>query len=374
MHNTWIGVVGASGEIGSAAVEYLLKRGKKVIGGQRRAESAFQDNPDFRLHRMDLYKDEELQKFCNSCGVVMNCAGPSYKIRGRVAKCAGKAHTVYIDLSDIIIKELQIQESLPKNEVYIVGTGYLPGISGILFNAICSGYRKIDKFQGFQAGRQYYTKIAFQDILISSISNSGYPDAFLKKGAVGRSLYACDGKIDIPGIPEPVCLKPYIPYEILDAARQTDKITELHWFNALTDKKMMNMMMKAYAAYAASDEEGSKMAEKMYDDFFSHMENRPNWSELLYEVTGVKNQQRSRERFILNLKDSNRFCGLIGAKTAIKMLEDVPEPGIYWCKDLMRYSSIEEWRKDFPETDLEVLNIPADSAPLIAGEIESDYL
>lgn len=373
--NEWIGVVGASGEIGGAAVEYLLSSGYKVIGGQRRAESDFEGRENFRLHRMDLFDDSELQSFCNECGVVLNCAGPSYKIRGRVARSAENAHAAYADLSDIIITDHNIQNELKKNVVFVAGTGYLPGISGILLNTICAEFDRINLLQGFQAGRQYYTKIAFRDILMSSMSDSGMPEAYIKNGKTEHSPYGSDEKRDIPGIQEPVYLKSYIPFEILDALKKTDKIDELHWFNALTDKKMMDMMMKAYSVFAASDEkDGTEAADRLYDDLFSHMEIRKNWSELMYEVTGVKNGRNMRERYILNLSDSNRFSGLIGAKTAVHLLKNDINPGIYWCRDIIRYDSAQKLKDDFPEIDLEVLEIPADNAELISDEIESDYI
>lgn len=370
-----IGVIGCGGLIGEGAVRILLENGYKVRGGQRRKESIFNDNPNFCLFSMDIFDPSQLDEFCNDCTVIFNCAGPSYKIKDKIAIAAQKANAVYVDMSDILITESSLKNDIPSDGVYVVGTGYVPGISGILLNTICAEFDKIHKIQGFQAGRQYYSRIAFYDILLSSMSEAGYPDAYFKNGQIVHKKENIDEKRYLPGMPESVYLKPYLPRELIDLAEKSAKIDELHWYNCLTDKRMMDMIMQSYILITScSDEEGYQKASELYDDIFLHMEKMKNWSAIMYEVSGIIKNHTVRRRYILHLDDSNIICGIISANTVMRILQKTPSKGIYWAKDIINYVSVEEFQKVLQSGTLSVLDVPLDSPDILVNETESDFI
>lgn len=367
-----IGIVGSSGLIGTEAVRYLLDRGYTVRGGQRRAESPFEAEKNFERRQLDLYSKRQLDDFCKDCDAVLNCAGPSYKIKDLIAQSASAAGAVYIDMSDILITESSLRKKLDNEGVYIVGTGYVPGISGILLNTVISEFDPVRKIQCLQAGRQYYTRTAFYDILLSSVSNAGYPDSCLIGNEPVRIKDISHDRLYVPSLAESVYTKPYIPAEIIDLSRQNNSVGEIYWYNGLTDKRMMDMIMQSYREVAFSDSYENAM--KLYDELFSNMEKQENWSEFLVEAEGQKDGKYKRTRYILNISDSNIVCGITAAQTVVRALENSLSAGVYWAKDVVRYSSLAEFEASLKGCTLTVIDIPEGTSDLLAQEDESDYI
>lgn len=370
--NKLIGLVGSSGLIGTEAVRYLLDSGYSVRGGQRKNESPFKGEEGFECYHLDLYNRKQLDNFCKGCAAVLNCAGPSYKIKDIIAESASKAGAIYVDMSDILITESSLRKKLKDDSVYILGTGYVPGISGIMLNTVTSEFDNINRLQCFQAGRQYYTRTAFYDILLSSMSEAGYPDSYLISNRPERVKDTIRERIYIPGLEESVYIKPYLPREIIDFAHQKGNISEIYWYNALTDKRMMTMIMQSYRELTLSYSYENAMA--MYDKLFSNMEKQENWSALLVEAEGKKDGKYMRKRYILNIDDSNAVCGITAAQTVIRALESSLPAGIYWAKDTVKYSSIAEFENSLRGCLLTVVDIPEGVSDLLAQENESDFI
>ncbi len=370
--NKLIGLVGSSGLIGAETVKYLLDSGYSVRGGQRREDSQFEGRDEFERFRLDLYDSSQLDRFCKGCDAVVNCAGPAYKIKDLIATSASAAGAIYVDMSDILIIEPAIRNSLAPNGIYIAGTGYVPGISGIMLNTVLNVFDSLSRVQCFQAGRQYYTKTAFYDILLSSMSEAGYPDSCLINNKPERVGGVTDEKIYIPGLAENVYIKPYIPKEMMDLSQRSGRIGQIYWYNALTDKRMMDMIMQSYREIAFSDSYEKAMA--LYDGIFGNMEKQENWSALLYEAEGTVNGKYARKRFILNIDDSNVVCGITAAQTVAAALENPPSAGIHWAKDIMNYDSIEDFEASLRGCSLTVLDIPVDAPDILEQEDETDFI
>lgn len=369
-----VGILGCGGLIGRAACRRLLDRGMKVTGGQRHNIS-FESHDDlFRWKYTDIYDDKSLAAFCDANDIILNCAGPSYRIKGRVAEAAAASGDIYVDLADLVMTDPDIRGSLPEDGTYVIGTGYVPGASGIFLNTAAADFDHIDKVQGFQAGRQRYSATAFEDILMSSLSDAGFPDSYYENGKIVRDVNEYGEKKLLPAMPEAVYIKPYLTRELRDCAEKAN-IKELHWYNALPDKKMKDMIFDAYRQAAISDAGHAveKIRERS-DSFFEKISPEDNWSMLLFEIIGSSNGSPLRHRYVFSISDSNTLCGYIAAETVIRLVADPPALGSYWAKDICKYKNMDELCGSMAGASADVVDIAHDSPDIFQDEMESDFI
>src|SRR5438445_7441516 len=90
-----IGVLGASGAVGAAAVDWLrqLGHGPLRLGARRPWTAA----PGEQVMTVDATDPRSLAAFCQDTRVVLNCAGPSYRLLDQVADAALTAGADYVD-------------------------------------------------------------------------------------------------------------------------------------------------------------------------------------------------------------------------------------------------------------------------------------
>lgn len=135
-----IGIIGGYSKTGITAVNYLLMKtdamllvgGRNVTKGQKLA-SRFPKR--ITAISMDIFDTAALNNFCQQCHIVINLAGPTLQIMDRIALSALSNHCHYIDTGgyDLLIDALKpkVEEIKEKGLVFVVGAGWMPGISGI---------------------------------------------------------------------------------------------------------------------------------------------------------------------------------------------------------------------------------------------------
>ena len=346
-----VGVLGSSGVVGKAACKYLA-RFFKVRGGQRKEPTEdIKALDDFKYIKTDIIEEESLNQFCKGCDVVLNCAGPSYKIKEKVAVAAYKAGAIYVDASDILLTEQEVRIKVMPEGRYVVATGYVPGLSGILPKLVEGKYLdQIEEVYCFQGGRQPYSSAALEDIILNSLSDSGYKGIYYSQGKLLQEDMESEEKIQLPGFLEPVYIKSYLSKEMIDVAERLG-IKEMHWFNALPDLEIAL--------------EQVNYTENCMNQYREHME---KWSALLYEFYGEKQQEKKRYRCIVNLQDSNIVCGEVAALVVKSILNKKPKQGIHWAKDILEVSEVIQYMKKSEALQFAMIEIPYDSGDLLETE------
>ncbi len=374
MKNEIVAVIGCGGLIGSMVVEKLLEKGIEVRGGQRRRPNKRIIDEKFQWVQLDIYKEEQLRNFCKGCRVILNCAGPSYEIKEKVAIAAIKENVIYVDLSDSVMCNEDVVSRLRNKGIIIVGTGYVPGISGAILNLISEEFDSVEKVQGFQSGRQYSTEIAFADVILSSIANAGYPDTYMKNGKMYRENVDPNIRRIIPGFPETVYLKSYLSHEIIDVAMNLN-IQEIHWYNSLPDKKLMDTIIKFYRQI--SNLSTFEILQTYRQEFGSNFENgssKDNWSVLLLEVYGYIKEKKVRRRYILNVNDSNYLCGEMATYTVCKVMEKGLQKGVYWANSIFNNNEVSNLISNLLGISFSSIQIPASSCDILEMNYETDYV
>ncbi|URZ02603.1 saccharopine dehydrogenase family protein [Clostridium felsineum] len=370
-----IGVIGCGGIIGKVVTEELLKF-YKVKGAQRSIPKLFQNSDKFEWIKTDLYNKKDLYDFCKKCTIIINCAGPSYKIKDRIADAAIKNCCVYFDLSDNIFTDKKLFENINNKGTYIIGTGYVPGISGAIPKIIANKeFDEIDTVYCFQGGRQMFTKTMVLDIILNSLLYEIYQSSFYQDGKIEQEPKEFDNKIYLPGFFEPVYIRSCLSKEIIEVAKDNN-IREIHWYNAVPDQNIFNMINKTLKQIRVSGkgitfERIEKVCEK---NIFEARVNNNYWSTMLYEFYGVCDGVKKRKRLIVTMEDSNIICGQVAAETIKMFIKGNYSNCVYWGKDILDYDILDKMKKFFINNKYTLIDIPYYSDNILSDKREEDYI
>jgi saccharopine dehydrogenase (NAD+, L-lysine forming) len=145
-----IGVVGAYGATGRVVTQALLSQNENPLVLIGRNEAALRElaagaNGRVRIAVADVMDDASLAGACRGCRVVVNCAAPSSVIQDRVARVALQARAHYVDAGgdERLFGSLtgRIQEINGEGLIFLLGAGYVPGLSEMMVRAAYEVHR-----------------------------------------------------------------------------------------------------------------------------------------------------------------------------------------------------------------------------------------
>ena len=181
LNDKCIGVIGGTGEIGYGIVRFLSKNidAKIIIGSRRYKDDSIYGETIAHVN-LDIWKGDELDQFCSRCSIIVNTTGPSFKVFDRVAIFALKHSCHYIDVGgyDNLVSSLEERyknEFLAKELSFVIGAGWMPGISGIFPQYIAKKYYNntgIRKFKLYFGAVDHWSFVSAYDITVSSLRNN----------------------------------------------------------------------------------------------------------------------------------------------------------------------------------------------------------
>ena len=130
-----IGVIGATGMVGAAVAERLHSAGLPILlGGRRRSSINHPTHADIEITQVDITDSVSLDAFCRSCSIVVNCAGPSYRILDTVARTALSNGAHYVDPAGDDPVYTRLERPPGPQKAAVVSAGLLPGVSAMLLS------------------------------------------------------------------------------------------------------------------------------------------------------------------------------------------------------------------------------------------------
>lgn len=327
-----VGILGYGGEVGRTAKEYLY--GKCFLRcGQRNKNYEAKNDSFIEYVEVDIFKEEELIKFCTGCDIVLNCSGPSYVIGDRVAKIAYKVGAKYVDAFGADYLEELISEY---KGTYILSAGSFPGLSGILPRWLKNkgDFDYINSLEIFAGGEEKCSKGAIADLLLSSVKGFGVPNGYYKKGAICKSHIDSREKVSILGFEKDVYTQEYINKEIIRLAKLLN-IEEAHWYNTQINKEIQDMTSKACIRLLVDNKQGvlEEIVDKLMQD--ANKEIKESWYSVSIKMRGISKGKEIIKNLILKSDDSYRISGLICALVVEQIIENKIREGIHWAFEVL---------------------------------------
>ncbi|WP_051966429.1 saccharopine dehydrogenase NADP-binding domain-containing protein [Kitasatospora mediocidica] len=349
-----VGVLGGSGVVGRAAARALRELGveRLRLGGRRldavaAVAAALPGGTDraSRAVAVDLDAAASLAAFCAGCSVVLNCAGPSYRVRGRVALAAlaAGAHCVDVAGDDPAYEQLRAVDVAGTGRSVVLSAGMLPGLSGLLPRWLAQrqqvgGGGRLTVWTG---GLERCSRTVAADLLLSvggdpSGDPSGHPtDATVPFGEslaawrqgrrVSRALRAQDGA-ELPYFPTSVSLQPYLSTEAERLARALG-LDELDWFNVFPGRRVRDLL----AALGTGREPLAEAAERLVRAAELDLTGRRPYFRMVFALDSPDGAATA----VLGTRDSYRLTAAVGALAVTATLAGTIPAGLHFAAEVL---------------------------------------
>ncbi|MEE2039944.1 saccharopine dehydrogenase NADP-binding domain-containing protein [Nocardiopsis sp. CT-R113] len=334
-----IGVVGATGAVGGAAVHRLRALGytRLLLGGRRPeplAAFAARLGGDAGARRADADSPESLSAFCDGCDVVLNCAGPSYRIADAVAVAALAAGADYVDVTgDGPAHDRLSRTPAARDSAIVLSAGVLPGLSALLPRWFAARYG-LERMSVHAGGLERCTEAAAGDLLLSlpgaedPAAVFGEPLAAWRDGrVVARALRAADG-VRVPGFPGTAFVQPFLTGEARRLAAVL-RLRGLEWYNVHPGERT-RAVLTSFAGRPGADPEDAAARLRRAADL--DLAGRTPYYRLVYALTGPSGDRRT---MTVGLPDSYRMTGRVGAQAVDAVARGLVPRGLHHAADVL---------------------------------------
>ncbi|MGA9705009.1 saccharopine dehydrogenase NADP-binding domain-containing protein [Pseudomonas sp.] len=336
MSRPWVGLIGAGGAVGGAALAQLLEYPElRVRAGQRRPQSWPEGVEGYAL---DLFDDLALAQFCAGCQVVLNCAGPSWQIGDRVARAAHAVGASYVDAFGNAALLAALQGA---RQASIIGAGVFPGLSALLPHWLARrGFDRVDSLQIHAGGREHCSPAGGADVLLSALGGFGTPNAQWRDGRV-QALMVEPQAQHLPGFPEAVVCSAYLTDELQRLAR-TLGVAQASFHNVF-DHGDIPALISTLCQRLSQDLGALPQAvAQLVQAAELQLLGRRAYYRLTVELSGWRGDQPLRQRAVLSSADSYGLSATVAVCATLQLLDDPAWRGAHWAGDCLAPESVIE--------------------------------
>jgi hypothetical protein len=344
-----VAVLGASGVVGTAAVQALHAAGVHGLRlGARRTDAltaagSGRLGPETEVVAVDLDRPDRLARFCAGCAVVLNCAGPSYLVRARVAEAALDAGADYVDVAgdEPAYGDLSGRHLAALGRSAVLSAGMLPGLSGLIPRWLAA--RQPDAPHGggltvWSGGLERCSRTVAADLVLSlgGAHSSGAADGGQPYGEPlaawraghreSRALRPQDDA-ELPFFHGTVALRPYLSGEAERLARAL-RLDSLDWFNVFPGRRVRDVLAALGGSDRPLDDAADRLARACEVDLAGR---RPYYR----MVFALRSTAGTTATATLGTTDSYRLTAAVGALAVTETLAGRVPPGLHFAAEIL---------------------------------------
>lgn len=338
-----VGILGAAGAVGSAAVAALRHHGRGDHGrvhlrlGARRTEVL----SGAEVVRVDAEDGESLAAFCAGCDVVLNCAGPTYKIKDTVAVAALAAGAHYVDVAgdDPVLEGLRGKGLLDGDRSAVVSAGTLPGLSSILPRRLAAQFDRPRTLVAHVGGLERCSPVVAIDMMLSLETGGadgaafGEPLAAWRGGQVRSRAVVARDHAEVAPFPGTVALQPILSSETIRLAEAL-RLRELDWLNVWPGRKVWELLT-SLPSLTAGGTPPERIAERMIRAADLDLAGRHEYYLMVFAMRGLIDGQDTERTLVLRAASSYRLTATVGALTVLAVLAGKVTPGGHFACDVL---------------------------------------
>ncbi|MBZ6256035.1 saccharopine dehydrogenase NADP-binding domain-containing protein [Streptomyces olivaceus] len=344
-----IGVLGASGAVGRAAVRELRALGRTGLrlGGRTASALCAVAGEDPGGHDETVWADatapDGLRAFTEGCDIVLNCVGPTYRLRATVAAAAlaDGAHCVDVAGDDPAAEDL-LKDGDPAREgrTVVLSAGALPGLSSLLPRWLAGqGLDTATALSAHCGGLETCSPTVARDLMLS-LSSGGADGA-----AYGEALAAVRGgrrvpralrtaeDTEHPAFPGRVALQPYLSGE---SERLADVLglDRLDWYNVHPGPAVRALLNRLPASLAAGDDPAA-LADRLILAADLDLAGRTPYYVMDFALSGTASGQPATAGLTLRAASSYRLTAAVGALSVDAVLRGAVPAGVHFACDVL---------------------------------------
>ena len=352
-----IGVLGASGAVGRAAVRELrdLGRAPAALGG--RHPNALREIAERDLAGgadavgVDMADPASLAGFAARCDLVLNCAGPTYRFRDTVAAAALDAGVHCVDVAgDDPAAEalLRRDDDAAGGPSVVLSAGTLPGLSSILPRWLAQ--RELETVNALTAhcgGLEWCSPTVAEDMMLSLTTGGadgasyGEPSAAWRAGRKQSGVLRPAENVSPPGFPGTAAVQPFLSAEIerLCADLALDRAD---WFNVYPGRQV-HALLNLLPGKLAAGADRAQVAERLMLAARLDLAGRTPYYAMHFAITGTTGGKPAERRLTVRTASSYRLTAAVGALAADAVLRGTVPPGVHFACDVLDPEAVVGW-------------------------------
>lgn len=332
-----IGVLGASGSVGRHVVDLLRDRGELRVGG-RTTDSLPAAGQQVRVDHAD---PESLAAFCAGLRIVVNCAGPSYEVKDRVATAALAAGADYVDLGgdDPAHEALTASGAVTDGRTVLLSAGTVPGLAVLLprwLAAELEGGPGGARLTAYVGGLEHVSPAAASDILLSLTVGGaggepfGHPLAAWRQGRRELRALRAEEDAEVPFFPDRVALQPILTAELERLAARL-RLAELDWFNAYPGRLARTVFSRLPMLSRQAGAEQDGIRDRMIQATEIDLAGRAPYYRMVMTLRGRSDAVTA----VLRAENSYRITAFVAAAAAAAILDRRAPTGLHFAGDVL---------------------------------------
>ncbi|MFJ6691797.1 saccharopine dehydrogenase NADP-binding domain-containing protein [Streptomyces sp. NPDC091294] len=344
-----IGVLGASGAVGRAAVRELRALGHTGLrlGGRTAAALCAVAEEDPAGHDETVWADatapDGLRAFTEGCDLVLNCAGPTYRLRATVAAAAlaAGAHCVDVAGDDPAAEDLLAAGDPARDgRTVVLSAGALPGLSSLLPRWLAGqGLDRVSALTAHCGGLETCSPTVAHDLMLS-LTSGGADGA-----AYGEALAAVRGGRRVPralrtaedtehhAFPGRVALQPYLSGESERLATALG-LDRLDWYNVHPGPAVRALLNRLPGRLAAGDDP-AELADRLFLAADLDLAGRAPYYVMDFALSGTASGRPATAGLTLRAASSYRLTATVGALAVDAVLLDRVPAGVHFACDVL---------------------------------------
>ncbi|MFF0670645.1 saccharopine dehydrogenase NADP-binding domain-containing protein [Streptomyces tendae] len=361
-----IGVLGASGAVGRAAVRELRALGHTGLrlGGRTASALCAVAEEDPTGHHETVWADatapDGLRAFTEGCDIVLNCAGPTYRLRATVASAALAAGADCVDVAgDDPAAEDLLAAGDPARDgrTVVLSAGALPGLSGLLPRWLAGqGLDGVSALTAHCGGLETCSPTVAHDLMLS-LTSGGADGA-----AYGEALAAVRGGRRVPralrtaedtehhAFPGRVALQPYLSGESERLATVLG-LDRLDWYNVHPGPAVRALLNVLPGRLAAGDDP-AELADRLFLAADLDLAGREPYYVMDFELSGTASGRPATAGLTLRAASSYRLTAAVGALAVDAVLRERVPMGVHFARDVLDPGTVVRHLRDRGAADL----------------------
>ncbi|OMI35638.1 NAD-dependent epimerase/dehydratase [Streptomyces sparsogenes DSM 40356] len=368
-----IGVLGASGAVGRAAVRELRALGHTGLrlGGRTASALCAVAEENAVGHDETVWADADatdgLRAFTEDCDIVLNCVGPTYRLRATVASAAlaAGAHCVDVAGDDPAAEDLlKGGDPARDDRTVVLSAGALPGLSSLLPRWLAGqGLDGATALTAHCGGLETCSPTVAHDLMLSLSSGgadgAAYGEALaaVRGGRrVSRALRA-DEDTTHEAFPGRVAVQPYLSGESERLAGDLG-LDRLDWYNVHPGPAVRTLLNLLPGRLAAGDDR-AELAQRLILAADLDLAGRKPYYVMDFALSGTASGAPATAGLTLRAASSYRLTAAVGALAVDAVLRGKVPAGVHFACDVLNPDRVVRHLRDHGVADLRLTGAAA---------------